>query len=106
MPLILPAWLDLETWADYLEVRKRKRAPSTDRALKLTLRKLDEFMVEGYSPTEILEQSIQRGWVGVFPVYGQEPKRETAKVKAKYSANDIAAYEEMKRLFPNESWPV
>jgi hypothetical protein len=65
----------MEAWDGYLEVRKKKRAPSTERALRLTINKLEQFRLEGYSPTEVLDQSIQRGWIGVFAVYGQEPKR-------------------------------
>ena len=102
---VLPSWIDVEAWDGFVEMRKQIKAPLTKRAANLTLRKLEDLRMEGYDPTEVLDQSTQRCWRGVFPVYGKEPKRET-KVQAKYSANDLAAYEEMKRLFPNESWPV
>ncbi len=61
-----PPTIDGETWDAYLEIRKKKKAPSTFRALNLILAELESFRAEGGDPNKILETSIMRGWVGVF----------------------------------------
>ena len=61
-----PPTIDGETWDAYLEIRKKKKAPSTFRALRLILAELESFRLQGGDPNKILETSIMRGWVGVF----------------------------------------
>jgi len=43
--------------------------------MKITLTKLEQLVMEGFDAAEVLDQSVQRGWKGVFAVYGQQPKR-------------------------------
>lgn len=56
------------TLLDFEEHRKKLRAPMTERAFELILKKLARFRTEGMDPVEVLEQSIMNGWVGIFPV--------------------------------------
>ena len=102
---VLPSWIDVEAWDGFVEMRKQIKAPLTKRAANLTLRKLEDLRRDGYDPTEVLDQSTQRCWRGVFPVYGKEPKRAT-KPQATYSASDKAYYEEMRKKHPELSWPA
>lgn len=54
-----------QSWKDYLDHRKAKRAPVTQRAAELIGKKLASL-----SPSEAdrcLELSIENGWTGVFP---------------------------------------
>lgn len=53
-------------WNDYIQHRNQIRKPLTDNAAKLVVRKLQKFAEEGMDPTEVLEQSIENGWSGVF----------------------------------------
>jgi len=74
----LPEWLvpHKEAWDGYVQMRKATpRVPFTQRAQNITIKELDRLRTEGFDPTEVLDQSTQRGWKGVFPVYGQQPKR-------------------------------
>lgn len=64
--MILPDWLDSEAWAGFCEMRKRIRAPLTNRAMTLTINTLERLRVEGYDGNECLDQSTQRSWRGVF----------------------------------------
>ena len=64
----LPSWLPEEPWEAWLEVRKKMRAPNTDRALKLAIGSLEKLRAEGQDPGGVLDQSTQRGWRGLFPV--------------------------------------
>jgi hypothetical protein len=73
----LPDWLQpyKDAWEGFTDMRKRIRAPLTPRAITLTLNELQRLHLQGYDPGEVLDQSTQRSWRGVFPVYGQQPKR-------------------------------
>ena len=64
----LPAYIAPETWAAFVEMRKRmgKTRPFTDFAAVLILKRLGELKDEGYDPNKCLEQSIERGWAGIF----------------------------------------
>ena len=68
--LVLPDWLDKDLWDGFLEVRKKKRAPNTERALKLNLEKLVSFKSNGQDPNEVLKQSVEKGYQGLFEVKG------------------------------------
>ena len=63
---------------EFEKFRKAMKKPLTDKARELILKDLEKFApgdVEGQ--IAILNQSIKRGWVGVFPL--KEEKQETAK---------------------------
>jgi hypothetical protein len=65
---LLPEWIDKEVWESFLELRRRIRAPLTDRAKRNILRQLSEYKDQGQDPNAVLDQSITRGWRGVFPL--------------------------------------
>ena len=64
----LPPWLDSELWEDYLDMRKKLKAAPTEKAKKLLISKLDKLKSEGQDPDEILKQSIENSWKGLFEV--------------------------------------
>ena len=70
-----PGWVPIRDWEDWLEVRKKKHIPETDRALQLSVDKLAKFQNKGHPPGTVLQLAIERGWTGLF-----EP-RENADVK-------------------------
>ena len=66
-------------WLAFAEHRKKLRSPLTDRAGELIRMKLAKLEKEGNDPTEVLEQSIEQGWKGVFPIHkengnGKQPE--------------------------------
>ena len=65
----LPPFLDPDLWEAFCEMRHEmgKRAPFTDAAKRLTLKKLMQFDADGFDANSSLEESITRGWRGVFP---------------------------------------
>jgi len=67
----LPDWLDREAWGAFLEMRRRKRAPVTARAMMLLLGKLDRWRLKGHDPTAILDTSTASAWTDLY-----EPKEE------------------------------
>ena len=64
----LPAYIDPELWNEFWAMRKKMgtRAPVTEFAKKLILKELMKFHNEGYDANNSLEQSIMKGWRGVF----------------------------------------
>jgi len=64
----LPAWIPPEEWAAYLEMRQTLHAPLTERGIVLTIRHLERLKNEGSEPAAVLEQSVLRGWKGLFAV--------------------------------------
>ena len=59
---------------EFIEFRKKIKAPMTEHAIKLLLKQLDKLAPGGEIPvkTAILEQSIMRGWKGIFPLSGEK----------------------------------
>jgi hypothetical protein len=65
----LPAWLPLESWSAYLEMRRKKRAVPTPHAIDLLLKRLEKWVQQGHDPTEILDTSTRSNWTDIY-----EPK--------------------------------
>ena len=55
-----------EAIKDFIKMRKTIKKPVTDRSLKLTLNKLDQYGKNDLEKIEILENSIMNCWQGVF----------------------------------------
>jgi hypothetical protein len=68
-PPIPPQPDPCENWQDWVSYKKSKRqwTPATEKLSRRELVKLAEL---GYSPVEVIEQSISRGWSGLFEVSG------------------------------------
>lgn len=73
----LPGWLPSDVWDGWVEHRKAVKAPLTQRAAELSLKKLDRFRAEGHCPIAIIEQSVMLGkWTDLYPIRDhQAPQR-------------------------------
>lgn len=73
-PFMLPDWLDPEDWARWDRFRKKKSGKGwTDDAMAFNLRTLTTLRDSGHDPKKAIEQSIERGWTGLFPVKDELP---------------------------------
>jgi hypothetical protein len=74
---MVPEYVDVEAWEGFCEMRRAmgSKAPFTEYAKKLTLRKLEEFHRQGYDVNHILESAVERGWRGVF-LTNDTPRRQ------------------------------
>jgi|SRR5665213_231810 len=67
VPLIVPT----EVWEKFVKYRKEKSGkvlkPST---IEYIGRKLLKLKADGYDPVEIIEQTIENGWTGLFAITG------------------------------------
>jgi hypothetical protein len=56
-----------QTFIDYVDMRKRIKAPMTDKAVKLAMNKLEKLSQgDDDKAIKILEQSIMNSWKGLF----------------------------------------
>lgn len=61
---------------DFARARKAMRKPLTPKARELTLRELEKLAPgDEAMQVAILNQSIQRGWQGVFPLKDDQPQK-------------------------------
>lgn len=64
----IPSWIPKDAWKGFTDMRKRIKAPLTDRAMELIIEKLEAFKKEGVDVGKILDQSTERSWRGIFPL--------------------------------------
>lgn len=64
----IPGGLDVppfrEAWAEFLEHRRQKRAPMTEKAAKMQLRQMSEWGPD--RAVAAIQHSVANGWTGVF----------------------------------------
>jgi len=66
--VILPGFIDMGLWDDYLDMRKKIRKPATEKAQELLIEDLSKLNTDGNDPNEVLRQSIKNSWQGLFPL--------------------------------------
>lgn len=57
---------------EFVKLRKALKSPLTDRALTLSFNKLDKLATDDETKIAIINQSIERGWKGLFPLKKEE----------------------------------
>lgn len=76
----LPAWVDPEAWAEFVDMRKRVKKPLTQRAAERQLFRLFELKKAGHDPNASLIQSADHYWLDCYAPKALEiePKAKTA----------------------------
>jgi len=64
--IIIPDYINQETWEAYLKTRKK----TTEHAIALLIKKLGELRDAGDDPNEVLKRSIMNGWTSIWPLKG------------------------------------
>lgn len=64
----VPDWIDRQAWDGFAEMRKRQRAPLTDRACAMVVKELDKLRALGHAPDAVLDESTKNSWKGVYPL--------------------------------------
>lgn len=61
-----------QAFLDYIDFRKKIKKPMTDRAIELAMNELDKLAgCDSQMAIQIINQSILRGWQGLFPLKEQ-----------------------------------
>lgn len=63
-----------EALIEFVKFRKLIKKPMTNKALELIIGKLNKIATTDRERVEILNQSIERGWAGVFALKSDEPQ--------------------------------
>lgn len=67
-----------EAFREYVNMRKKIKAPMTDRAITLAMKKLDELsMGDNDKAVKIVNQSVMNSWKGLFPLKDAPQKTGT-----------------------------
>ena len=63
----LPSWIDPEAYQAWIEMRRKKKVPWSDRCHKRALKRLQEIKDAGFDPNAALEVSEYKGWIDIYP---------------------------------------
>jgi len=66
-----PLWLPIDAWQGWVEMRKQRKRPLTDRAKARALTKLEALHSAGHDINELLDRSTINGWLDIY-----EPKEQ------------------------------
>lgn len=66
--LTIPSQIDHGLFLAFKEKRKEMKKPLTGKAEELAIEKLMKFYATGDDPNEVLKESIQNSWQGLFPL--------------------------------------
>lgn len=88
---VLPDWVPADAWNAWLAVRKTKKAPNTAHALNLCVSTLDKLCRAGENPREIIENSVMRGYTGLFAVNKNNHQQSPQLVPGQPSPSTIVA---------------
>jgi len=69
----LPNYIDPEAWQGWLDMRKAKKLPATDRTIKIVLNKLADWHNQGYDVNAIIDHNTEVAWRGMFMPRGMQP---------------------------------
>jgi len=96
--------LFVQAWRDYKDMRKKIKKPMTAKAEQMAIKKLEGMTEDLCTAIQIVEQSIEHSWNGLFPLKGKSNQMEQDaidmikqygqelgywKFVAKYSSQDL-----------------
>ena len=64
----IPGWMPVAAWAEWLKFRSRKKGGYSDYARTLAIRSLTTLRDSGHDPDAVINQSIENGWPGLYPI--------------------------------------
>ena len=78
-----------QTFIDYVDMRKRIKAPMTDKAVKLAMNKLEKLSQgDNDKAIKILEQSIMNSWKGLFELKEEKKTNKFNNFEGRQYSND------------------
>lgn len=91
----LPDWLSAEIWSSWVAYRRELKKPiKSQQTVTQAINLLDRCRLNGYSPDEIINQSIANGWQGLFEPKGARPqRRQESRVTERFADKDYGKTE-------------
>jgi hypothetical protein len=94
--LTLPDWLPATAWDDWHAFRNSRKGWTT-KARELSLATLTKLHAKGHDPTAVIEQSIERGWTGLFEI-----KTDTGNAHGNFQpGRKLSAVEQVEQAIQN-----
>lgn len=89
-----------KTFADYVDMRKKIKAPMTNRAIELAINKLNELSAgDNEKAIRIVEQSIMNSWKGLFELKETDRKGATNGNAERRTSGNVESDEDLQRRF-------
>lgn len=73
--IVLPSIISQESWDKWIEHRKKQKKPMTDYAKELAIAKLTKLHKEGHLPKEVIQNSIENNYQGLFPGFKKQVQK-------------------------------
>lgn len=91
----LPDWLSAKIWSSWVAYRRDLKKPiKSQQTVTQAINLLDRCRLNGYSPEEIINQSIANGWQGLFEPKGARPqRRQESRVTERFADKDYGKTE-------------
>ena len=67
-----PLWLPIDSWKGWVEMRKQRKRPLTDRAKARAYKKLETLHLAGHDINELLDRSTINGWLDIYEPKGTQ----------------------------------
>lgn len=68
----LPECIPVDAWNGWVEMRKQRKKPLTERAYNQAINKLVAFKDKGQNITEVLDRSTMNGWTDLYEIKEQK----------------------------------
>lgn len=94
----LPDWVPEAEWLGFCEMRRRIKAPLTDRAKGGIIRELSKLAEDGHPPGRVLDQSTTNAWRGVFPLKDGTDERALARLQPAPAYRPDPVWDRFKQL--------
>lgn len=96
---VVPEWVPLDDWNDWLEMRASIKKKPTEHAKELAVKKLATLQEEGHDASEVLQQSTLNSWQDLFPirVNHADPRANGTKPKEREKTPEELAELEQRR---------
>ena len=91
----LPEWLSVSVWKSWVDYRRDLKKPiKSQQTVTQAIKLLDRCRLNGYTPDEIINQSIANGWQGLFEPKGSKPQpRQQTRVAENFAGKDYGQTE-------------
>jgi hypothetical protein len=75
-----PDWLPMDAWQGWVDMRKQRKRPLTDRATSRAINKLDAIRAKGHDIAELLDRSTINGWLDIYEPKGTNNAGNSASI--------------------------
>jgi hypothetical protein len=86
-----PDWVPAAEWAEFVEMRRKKKKPLTPRAAAGIVRDLEVLRTKGYDLRAVLAKSVDEKWLGVFELKGPSSRQDALTQDASAALAAISA---------------